>query len=291
MRDIKSDDVKLLVLDDDDENRELSHKIFSLEKARVVLAATASEAERVLQASPSVDALVIDVSLQGAGVDKAGAELARRIRADQPDLPIIGYSAYFSEDDLTAEERTAFTSYFERGGSVQEVGEWVEHCLDEAVRYRRARRETLYQQLVSVAQQAADKAKSDGRRADEAGPRLGPDLDRLLDAASTAEAQEYLAESGTPLERGAAAGLKALSEPVESVSSQHVVPFRETSNLRNLAVGLVYLEHRLDELARKLDTTADHRGWRLRLDDSAKIVAVLAGLVAVAVGVIKLLGA
>ncbi len=143
----------VLVLDDDDENRELSARIFAEEAVRVVEAASKNEAERELISHPGIDAISLDVSLGGGGRDKDGAALAVRIREARPELPIVGYSAYFEESDLSAEERAAFTAYFHRGGSIQDIREYVDRCLDEGLRYRRHRREVFEQQVDELARE------------------------------------------------------------------------------------------------------------------------------------------
>lgn len=290
MGDRNSDGLRVLVVDDDDLSRELAGKIFEHEKADVVLAATASDALRELRMRPGVDVLSVDISLDGDGGDREGAELAQRIRADQPDLPIIGYSSYFSEHELSEDERAAFTGYFPRGGSTRDIESWVARCLDEAVRYRESRRVALYQQLVDAADRTtnSDHGAEVSTGSDQSAP-LGPDLSRLLDATSTPQAAEYLTTAGTRLEQSAAAGLQALSESVRLPASDQLQQPR-VPNLQNLAVGLVHLEFRLDELARKLDVASSQSGVRRHLDDTTKVVAVIGGLVAAVVGIVKLFG-
>jgi len=140
----------VLLLDDSDDNRELSTKIFHNEEVRVVEAATRVEAQRELIAHPGIDAVSLDICLRGKGDDKDGAGLAVEIREMRPDLPIIGYSAYFEENDLSPEEREAFTAYYHRGGSIEEISEYVNRCLDEGLEYRRRRRELFDQQLARL---------------------------------------------------------------------------------------------------------------------------------------------
>jgi CheY-like chemotaxis protein len=140
----------VLVLDDNDENRALSARIFANEDVRVVQAATRAEAERELIAHPGVDAVSLDICLHGNGRDKEGATLAMQIRELRPDLPIVGYSAYFEEHDLSPEERGAFTAYYHRGGDIEEISEYVDRCLDEGLEYRRRRRELFDQQLAKL---------------------------------------------------------------------------------------------------------------------------------------------
>jgi CheY-like chemotaxis protein len=140
----------VLILDDDDENRGLSAEIFGNEDVRVVEAANTIQAESELIAHPGIDAVSLDVSLRGEGEDKEGAALAVRIHEARPELPIVGYSAYFGENALSAEEREAFTAYYRRGGSIKEIEAYVNRCLDEGLEYRRRRREVFEGQLARL---------------------------------------------------------------------------------------------------------------------------------------------
>lgn len=143
--------VKVLLLDDDDLNRELSRQIFQLHDVAVVCARTVADAERELIAAPEIDVISVDVSLRGLGHDKDGAVLAQRLRAIRPDLPIIGYSSYFDENALSSPERGAFTAYFSRGGSSKDIDEYVARCLDEGARYRSRRREVWSREIAELA--------------------------------------------------------------------------------------------------------------------------------------------
>jgi CheY-like chemotaxis protein len=140
----------VLLLDDDDDNRQLSAQILTTKRVRVVEAANEKDAERELISHPGIDAISLDVSLRGQGKDKEGAELAVRIRKAHPELPIVGYSAHFAENQLSAEERSAFTAFYHRGGSTSDIREWVNRCLDEGLQYRRRRRERFDQQLAEL---------------------------------------------------------------------------------------------------------------------------------------------
>ena len=126
--------------------------MFSLERARVVQAATVAEAERELISNPGIDVVSLDISLTGGGRDKEGAALAVRIRQARPELPIVGYSAYFGEDDLSVDELDAFTDYFPRAGNTQDIEAYVNRCLDAALDHKKTRREQFERQLSELAE-------------------------------------------------------------------------------------------------------------------------------------------
>ncbi len=141
----------VLILDDNQENREASADLFASENARPVEADSAGAAERELIAHPGIDVVSLDVSLRGGGHDREGAALAVKLRDAYPELPIIGYSEYFNEAQLSTEERDAFTEYFPRGGSMEDIDVYINHCLDAGLQFRRRRREAFHAQIEELA--------------------------------------------------------------------------------------------------------------------------------------------
>jgi CheY-like chemotaxis protein len=76
------------------------------------------QAIREFIASPGVDVVITDIRLHAKmPLDKSGVKLARQLKAINPDLPIVGYSAAFAENELTDEERSLFTSFHARGNA------------------------------------------------------------------------------------------------------------------------------------------------------------------------------
>ena len=145
MGDTKPDRIKVLVLDDDGLNRDLTQRMLALRGAEAVVASNIDDALRELRNSPPVHLVVTDISLGGKGQDRAGIGFAQSVRAANPDLPIMGYSAFVDTSDLSVAERAAFTDYFPRGGSIAEVGHSLARCLEEGIRYRERRQRAVYQ--------------------------------------------------------------------------------------------------------------------------------------------------
>jgi CheY-like chemotaxis protein len=109
-------------------------------------ASSRDDAIRELQATPLVDLLVTDIHMgdERHPDDKSGIALARAVRQRWSDLPIAGYSAYFAEGDLSADERNAFDVSFPRGSQRgRELRRQVESCVELAQRHRLRRAEQL----------------------------------------------------------------------------------------------------------------------------------------------------
>lgn len=112
---MNADDIVALVVDDDQGS--LDHRMELLEACgfSAIGAATAEEAIRKFE-NTRVDIVVTDIRLSpGVGNDRSGVDLARAVRKRDPNVPIIGYSAAFSEVDLKAEEWDVFSRRFPKG--------------------------------------------------------------------------------------------------------------------------------------------------------------------------------
>jgi CheY-like chemotaxis protein len=101
------DGVRILVVDDDADARELLAAVLGQRGAVIFVAATAAEALDVL-ASESVDALVSDIAMP----EEDGYMLVRKVRLLESGrhLPIIAVSAHASRSDRTR----AFEAGFDR---------------------------------------------------------------------------------------------------------------------------------------------------------------------------------
>lgn len=64
--------------------------------------------------SPHFDAVLCDINLLNRPNDRSGVALAGAIRRRLPSIRIVGYSAQFSEEDLTTSERAVFDRWYRR---------------------------------------------------------------------------------------------------------------------------------------------------------------------------------
>ncbi len=88
--------VRVLLVEDDDDNRELMSEV--LESAGHVVMTAASGAEGLRKLSEtSVDVVVTDVGMPGIG----GLEVARAAKKIAPTVPVVVVTGYTEREDIT----------------------------------------------------------------------------------------------------------------------------------------------------------------------------------------------
>ena len=92
-----SDAIRVLLVEDDDDNRELMSEVLAAAGFDVATAASGAEALEALAASP-VDVVVTDVGMPGMG----GLELARAAKALAPHVPIVAVTGFAERDDIAS---------------------------------------------------------------------------------------------------------------------------------------------------------------------------------------------
>lgn len=132
-----------LLVEDEPKSLKLRQGLLKQHGFLALAVQTAEDAMREFAASPGVDLVITDIRLnpQIPG-DKSGVELAEQLKHVAADIPIVGYSAAFAENDLTHEEIGLFTSYYSRGNEkateiIKHVEKW--RRMAEAFRERRRR--------------------------------------------------------------------------------------------------------------------------------------------------------
>jgi CheY-like chemotaxis protein len=87
----------VLLVEDDEDNRELMTEVLESDGYRVVLAVNGAEALRVLGAQ-RVDVVVTDIGMPGVG----GLDVARAAAAAQPRIPVVVVTGYSERDDVAS---------------------------------------------------------------------------------------------------------------------------------------------------------------------------------------------
>ncbi|MEE2637023.1 MAG: response regulator, partial [Acidobacteriota bacterium] len=86
----------ILVLEDNQAVREVTVRILKRHGYDVLEAKSTAEATRLAKCHPEVDLLLSDVIMPGA----SGPEVARDIRMDRPDLPVVLFMSGHSDDRM-----------------------------------------------------------------------------------------------------------------------------------------------------------------------------------------------
>ena len=87
--------VRVLLVEDDDDNRELMTEVLETAGYQVVTAASGREALRKLSEQPT-DVVVTDVGMPGMG----GLEVARAAKKIAPSVPVVVVTGYAEREDI-----------------------------------------------------------------------------------------------------------------------------------------------------------------------------------------------
>jgi CheY-like chemotaxis protein len=98
--------VRVLVVDDQPDARELVQRVLRARGAEVELAEDADQALRIVEQS-SIDVLVSDISMPG----RDGYELLRAVRTLRPDMPAIALTAFVRREDEDRARRSGYSMH------------------------------------------------------------------------------------------------------------------------------------------------------------------------------------
>jgi two-component system, OmpR family, response regulator len=88
--------LRVLLVEDDDDNRELMAEVLAASGFEVVTASSGQAGLKAL-AERSVDVVVTDVGMPGMG----GLELAKSAKQISPDVPVVIVTGWAERDDIT----------------------------------------------------------------------------------------------------------------------------------------------------------------------------------------------
>jgi CheY-like chemotaxis protein len=89
--------VRVLLVEDDDDNRELMSEVLEAAGYEVITAAGGAEGLRKLSETP-VDVVVTDVGMPGMG----GLEVARAVKKIAPRIPVVVVTGYAEREDIAS---------------------------------------------------------------------------------------------------------------------------------------------------------------------------------------------
>lgn len=131
--------LNILLVEDNKAISAAYKEILESEGNHVICAFDFDDAVKILNENLSFvfDLLFTDIDLVGdpqRGADKSGISFACYAHKIVPNVPIVGHSAYFDNDDMTPEERACFDEWFPKG-------------------IKTADRETMFDKALSLARQ------------------------------------------------------------------------------------------------------------------------------------------
>jgi CheY-like chemotaxis protein len=120
---------KIMVVDDDQVALELRSQLLEIAGCDVVSVMSPSDAEALLTGGQAIDLVMTDIHFGEADPrDRSGIALAQHLKTKYPDVPIVGYSAMYSGDDIPSADSVLFDAFIAKGGSAS-----LADSLDRAV--------------------------------------------------------------------------------------------------------------------------------------------------------------
>jgi CheY-like chemotaxis protein len=113
-RSVKLNGIKLLVVDDSDETRQLLSDMFKIYGANVVSAESAEEARRQIKESNHFDVFVLDIGMPG----ESGYSLIRSLREMGYDTPALALTAFVGPEYQQAAIAAGFQDYLPKPPSM-----------------------------------------------------------------------------------------------------------------------------------------------------------------------------
>jgi DNA-binding response OmpR family regulator len=116
----------ILVVEDEGDVRELAREVLEMNGYTVLEALDVADATRLAQTHPGpIDLLVTDVVMPGA----SGPELARRLRAQRPDLRVLCMSGYPESADRRLEGEAGWNAWLQEPFTPAGLMAKVRDCL------------------------------------------------------------------------------------------------------------------------------------------------------------------
>lgn len=131
----------ILIVDDDLNSLHNRTAMFAESGLAVREAASMNKAvELIGDQGDEIDLAIIDINLTGDPLDQSGIRLARLLRDRHPTVPVVAYSAYYSEDEVNPDLHTLFAEWVVKGSmSVRSLDEFVDRCQLLAQQHHRSR--------------------------------------------------------------------------------------------------------------------------------------------------------
>src|ERR1700733_4219519 len=147
-KDKVGDEIVALVIDDRKSSLETRTRLLEAHGFEVIGTDSIETAIREFK-TKSLDIVVTDICLDpDEPREKGGIEIARRIRELNKKIPIVGYSAVFSENDLSSSELKVFDTYLTKGSnSPRELLQHVTNWRALANSYRALRHTRAFEHL------------------------------------------------------------------------------------------------------------------------------------------------
>jgi CheY-like chemotaxis protein len=124
--------------------------LFNIGGFLAIQASSKEEALLQIQCAPAIDIVVTDIDLGAPGNDRGGIELATQLKAMKPGLPVVGYSAFFKQDDLAEDEWRTFDRHYAKADGSKVLDSQLDEWRILALAYRTRRFATAIGELERI---------------------------------------------------------------------------------------------------------------------------------------------
>lgn len=124
----------ILFIEDREELRRDCADLLKESGCLIISVDNAKDAIKNYMISPNIDLVFTDIDLLGrTEKDKSGVDIAKFVKQVNCDLPIIGYSSKFEENELTNDEREYFDEWYSKGRmNLKEITHMLKNVKEKA---------------------------------------------------------------------------------------------------------------------------------------------------------------
>lgn len=143
----------LMIVEDNNEILTRRKKFLEKEGCIVIGFNHSDDAFKYLCTSPNVDLILTDIDLVGnsSKLDKTGVHFAKLVKEFDYDMPLCGYSALFSDDELTSEEKSYFDKWYAKAKyTIPEMKQINLNIKKLALDYKMSRYERNHDLLIRI---------------------------------------------------------------------------------------------------------------------------------------------
>jgi CheY-like chemotaxis protein len=129
----------LLLVEDDADLADLRAQALEDKGLEVSVSHSLKDALKALDRGRAIDCILTDINLTGQPGDKGGVELAKVVRTQLRDIPIIAYSSFYSAAELGDNAKVFDETQAKGSGTIDDLDEALERIasIAHAARQRR----------------------------------------------------------------------------------------------------------------------------------------------------------
>ncbi len=140
----------IMIIEDNERVRQNHVENIKSHGCSVVQADDIKSAVRLFMISPRIDLIWTDIDLNSKddGKDKSGVYIAKFIKQLNNNIPIVGYSSQFVENELLDEDIKFFEKWFPKGANnLDSLNDLYNYLKDRAILYKQQRYDIIFEKF------------------------------------------------------------------------------------------------------------------------------------------------